>query len=457
MRNFKIATALMLLCVCSSVFAQETKTDRAVRAVKELCLTGKQFDLKADAKGNLTLRKLLPGGEGAVSVNVRESSGAAAIFDEKIRQIADEDIRRCIQPHIKPIIDAILAENPKPNPQVIQYVGRVTDRNTNQPIRRARISLDMEGVPSTIYTDSGGIYRFKLRGYGGDARVRVEAQGYEVYEQFITISPDNQKIEDILLVPLVPADRARPGALIPPPPSPDLGKCDQNTDYNRDYNHGVKNMQASKYDLAINDFSKVIICKPDHDRAYYNRGVCYQAKGKNDKAINDFKKVLELSNNPELIRKAKHNLDLMSADPTDKASTGFALSISVPSTTNAGVELPVPYPGDCTVQYVKGGYKLNAQDFNRWSTALIIFKNLKDPEEKWIGNSPNTNSEHKVAIIGGKITRSQEEAEKAARGIKTGVGRLKATDTLTFMAMDGKTSYGDNEGEVELELSCVPR
>src|SRR5215510_12293683 len=115
MKNFKIATVLMLLCVCSSVFAQETKTDRAVRAVKELCLTGKQFDLKADAKGNLILRKLLPGGEGEVSVNVRESSGAAAIFDEKFRQIADEDIRRCIQPHIKQIIDAILVENPKPS------------------------------------------------------------------------------------------------------------------------------------------------------------------------------------------------------------------------------------------------------------------------------------------------------------------------------------------------------
>jgi hypothetical protein len=110
MKKFKHASLFVLLYVCSSVYAQETKPDRAIRAVKELCLTGTQFDLKADAKGNLTLRKLLPGGEGAVSVNVRESTGAAAIFDEKIRQIADEDIRRCIQPHIKPIIDAILGE-----------------------------------------------------------------------------------------------------------------------------------------------------------------------------------------------------------------------------------------------------------------------------------------------------------------------------------------------------------
>jgi len=54
MKKFKLASVFVLLCVCSSVFAQETKTDRAIRAVKELCLTGTQFDLKADAKGNLT-------------------------------------------------------------------------------------------------------------------------------------------------------------------------------------------------------------------------------------------------------------------------------------------------------------------------------------------------------------------------------------------------------------------
>lgn len=112
MKKFQLTSVLALLCLCSSAFAQNTKTDRAIKAVKELCLTGTQFDLKADAKGNLTLRKLLPGGEGSVSVNVRESSGAAAIFDEKIRQIADEDIRRCIQPHIEKIIDAILGALP---------------------------------------------------------------------------------------------------------------------------------------------------------------------------------------------------------------------------------------------------------------------------------------------------------------------------------------------------------
>jgi hypothetical protein len=93
-----------------SVAQAQSKAERAISAVKELCLSGNQYDLKADAKGNLTLVKLAPGGEGSISVNVRQSSGAAAIFNDKIRQIADEDIRRCIQPHIKRIMDEILGE-----------------------------------------------------------------------------------------------------------------------------------------------------------------------------------------------------------------------------------------------------------------------------------------------------------------------------------------------------------
>jgi hypothetical protein len=39
---------------------------------------------------------------------VRHSSGAAAIFDDKVRRFADEDIRACIKPYIERIIDAIL-------------------------------------------------------------------------------------------------------------------------------------------------------------------------------------------------------------------------------------------------------------------------------------------------------------------------------------------------------------
>ena len=100
----------------TDIAATNPKAAAAISAVQQLCLAGTQFDLKADVNGNLTLLKLTPGGQGSVSVNVRNSTGAAAIFDDKIRQVADEDIRRCIQPYIARIIDAILSQNSNGQP-----------------------------------------------------------------------------------------------------------------------------------------------------------------------------------------------------------------------------------------------------------------------------------------------------------------------------------------------------
>jgi hypothetical protein len=108
----KTMPLLLVITVPIVTHAEEAKADRAIRAVKDLCLAGSQFDLRADASGNLTLFKLTPGGKGSASVNVRKSSGAAAIFDDKVRQVADEDIRSCIKPHIGRIIDAILLDAP---------------------------------------------------------------------------------------------------------------------------------------------------------------------------------------------------------------------------------------------------------------------------------------------------------------------------------------------------------
>ena len=103
-------SALIVLVLCPAAHADEARTNRAVKAVKDLCLTGTQFDFKADANGNLTFVKLTPGASGSVSVNVRQSQGAAAIIDDKIRQIADENIRSCIKPFIQRIVDSILDE-----------------------------------------------------------------------------------------------------------------------------------------------------------------------------------------------------------------------------------------------------------------------------------------------------------------------------------------------------------
>jgi hypothetical protein len=83
--------------------------DRLVEYAKAGCLSGNQFDLYADVNGNLTFKNLLkPGAEGKAAVNVRNSPGASAIFDQQLRLVADQQIRDCMKPYIDKIFKAML-------------------------------------------------------------------------------------------------------------------------------------------------------------------------------------------------------------------------------------------------------------------------------------------------------------------------------------------------------------
>ncbi|MBE0681130.1 MAG: SUMF1/EgtB/PvdO family nonheme iron enzyme [Anaerolineales bacterium] len=83
-----------------------------------------------------------------------------------------------------------------------EYVGRVIDINNKQAIAGAKITLDLEGVPPIVFSDSEGVYRFKVVIESNiSGQIRVDAQGYQVYTRNITISPDIKIIEDIRLTP----------------------------------------------------------------------------------------------------------------------------------------------------------------------------------------------------------------------------------------------------------------
>ncbi len=87
-------------------------------------------------------------------------------------------------------------------PVEVQYLGRVLDVNTQQPIAGAKITLDLQGVPPIVYTDSEGVYQFKVAlSVELNGRVRVDAPGYEVYSRNISLNPDLPTIEDIRLTP----------------------------------------------------------------------------------------------------------------------------------------------------------------------------------------------------------------------------------------------------------------
>lgn len=64
--------------------------------------------------------------------------------------------------------------------------------------------------------------------------------------------------------------------------------------------------------LAIADYTKARELDPNNAGAYYNRGSAYTHEGQYDLAINDYKKVIELSQDPDLVDKANIQIEKLS-------------------------------------------------------------------------------------------------------------------------------------------------
>lgn len=107
----------------------------------------------------------------------------------------------------------------------IEYVGRVIDTSTQSPIGSAQVTLEFQGVPPVIYTDSEGTYRFSISMNDGSVagRVRVKASGYMNYDRNIVLSNDTAHIEDIRLnqaqTASIPASMTVTPTNSPPTPS----------------------------------------------------------------------------------------------------------------------------------------------------------------------------------------------------------------------------------------------
>lgn len=100
-----------------------------------------------------------------------------------------------------PFIEKSLATSPG---QAVEYLGRVLDSNTLLPVSGAKITLDLQEAPPIVYTDSEGVYRFKVAITSDlSGQIRVDAEGYQVYTRNITIYRDIRQLEDIRLTPSV--------------------------------------------------------------------------------------------------------------------------------------------------------------------------------------------------------------------------------------------------------------
>jgi len=69
-----------------------------------------------------------------------------------------------------------------------QFVGRVIDAATEQRIRGAKVSLEAEGVPRTLYTDSEGIVAFRIESRINNIRLKIEKLDYEQFDKHIDVS-----------------------------------------------------------------------------------------------------------------------------------------------------------------------------------------------------------------------------------------------------------------------------
>ena len=85
-------------------------------------------------------------------------------------------------------------------PGTVEYIGRVIDSGNQQPVERAKVSLELGEIPLIAYTDSEGVFLFRVvSDLDVSGQIRVEAQGYPIYTRNIYLSQGIRSFEDIRL------------------------------------------------------------------------------------------------------------------------------------------------------------------------------------------------------------------------------------------------------------------
>jgi hypothetical protein len=116
-----------------------------------------------------------------------------------------------------------------------KYAGKVTDKNSRQPIRGAQVSLETESWPYMTTTESDGAFYFTLSIPDDTGRLTVQAHGYESFDK--TVSLKDAASSNVQLVSVAP----------PPDPikTPDV---ESNTNVNKSGPATVQKPGAKKAD-----------------------------------------------------------------------------------------------------------------------------------------------------------------------------------------------------------------
>lgn len=82
--------------------------------------------------------------------------------------------------------------------QDIPYAGRVTDKQTLQIIKGATVYVDTRGQTQRYYTGDSGTFRVLLPQPVTSVHIRVEYDGYKVFDDYVAPASKNE-LEDIRL------------------------------------------------------------------------------------------------------------------------------------------------------------------------------------------------------------------------------------------------------------------
>jgi len=82
-----------------------------------------------------------------------------------------------------------------------RITGRIVNARSQKPVNGAKVSLEVTGVaPVLRYPDAEGVFDFGLPADATNVRVRVEANGYRLYDRLLNVS-SMSGIEEIRLEP----------------------------------------------------------------------------------------------------------------------------------------------------------------------------------------------------------------------------------------------------------------
>lgn len=104
------------------------------------------------------------------------------------------------------------------NRELLQFIGRVTDAVTHEPVRNATVTIEASPATETALTDSEGIFRSLLPASTQTVRLRVEAAEYLPAEEVVSVS--GTSIQTIALNPNSILKTPTPVPTLTPTPTP---------------------------------------------------------------------------------------------------------------------------------------------------------------------------------------------------------------------------------------------